>query len=107
LQARDDLAVEKRPGRVAVQEQKRFADSLVDVVDASIVEVEEAVFDIEQLARHWERQRHATPWISSAIARGFSSEAKCPQRGSEQARTPRMTLAFASRSLGRDQSSLP
>src|SRR5262249_18199574 len=107
LQTRDDLAVENRPGRVAVQKQDGFAAPFVDVVNASPFEVEEPVLDVEQLARYREGQCHATSATSCATASGFSSEAKWPQRSSETVRTPGITRPFASRSSGCDQSSLP
>src|SRR5262249_56363726 len=40
-QLADDVPVEKRPGRVAVQQQERSALPLVDVVDAAIGGIDE------------------------------------------------------------------
>jgi hypothetical protein len=56
-----------------------------------------------------EHVRHAreTSAISRATVSGWSSEAKWPQRSSLTVWTPGIARAFASRSLGRDQSWSP
>src|SRR6266536_282892 len=55
----DNLPVQKRPGRVAMQEQHRLAGPLIDIVDAGFVEVNKPVLDREKIMRYRERQHHA------------------------------------------------
>lgn len=54
----DDLAVDKAPRRIAMQQQKWLAGSFIDVVNASAVEIHKAMLDREQGAWNDERGVH-------------------------------------------------
>src|SRR5262249_47784859 len=77
-EACDDLSVQKRPGRIAVQGRDRLAGSLVNVVEAGAAEIGEPMLGREQLSGHGERDHYASG------ARG--SPAGAPRTGSAPVR---------------------
>jgi hypothetical protein len=51
----DYFSIQKGPGGISMQKKKRFPSSLIDIVNPSSIESDEAMLDRKQLMRNLER----------------------------------------------------
>src|SRR5919199_5441762 len=72
-QALDHVAVQERPGRIAVQQEQRWAGALVDVVDRRAVDLRVVALEWIQLLRE--------PRRSGASVRGCGVRCHCETSG--------------------------